>query len=184
MLKSNLGKQLTNTHPDFDLFLDILKVQPTWKRLSKKITSFNIFHSKVSKAILLQVQLDYSHKWMMVSWKRSFNGNKKINYIQSAFRYAIRHQIKEWKLKNQTNYKCVHCNSMSTLQADHEIPSFINLTRLFIHNNNNIPMKFDFHTYGTKFRTEDTIFCRGWIAFHKKHSKLQWLCKSCNLKKR
>ena len=132
------------------------------------------------------------NKWLTVSWRKGSNKpRKEKDPLQSAFRQAIYTQIKNWKSENYKNKECALCKDTDhlhkKLQVDHSDPLFITLTKQFLSLpvNRDVPDTFGYHyRCGRKFAEKDYKFKRRWQLYHKKHANLQWICKSCNLKKK
>jgi hypothetical protein len=175
----------------FTFLLDILGKQTQWKNKLDTVNSFRITRSKLNKALILQVKVNKCIRWLTVSWRKSASNKKKdADPLQSAFRQAVRTQIKMWKKINKENAFCTNCHVTSQekkLHVDHKDPQFIELTRHFLSLpiNSCPPSDFLYHyKVGRKFRPEDYLFKKRWQNYHQKNAVLQWLCPSCNMKKK
>ena len=102
--------------------------------------------------------------------------------LSGAMRNAIHRQIVIWKRQNQRSRQCCQCKSTILLHVDH-ILSFVQLQRDFLKFQTDIPSTFYYNRKTCQPRFIDKKFARRWQCYHKKHAKLQWLCKTCNLKK-
>ena len=178
-----------------DAFVDILEImmgQEKWLDKLHTIRAFKITRSKLNRALLLQVKVDNFSRFLTVSWRKgSSKKRKEENPLQSAFRQAVYRQIMLWKKLNNNMAECVICkdthHSYLKLQADHAEPSFLELTKKFLSFdiNKDIPKEFDYHyRCGRKFKKKDNRFKIRWQNYHRKNMRLQWLCRSCNLKKK
>ena len=168
-----------------------MKNQVQWQNKTYKITSFRIVKSKINKrAIILQLKQQNRYRnWVTVSWVAGCCDSKyKRDPLRSALRYAILYQIYKWKKDNSTPdlRSCQYCSSLSSLQVDHDSPSFKDMVKEFliqIPTSMVVPSLFDFHSAGRKFRQSELAFRNKWCNYHAKHARLQWLCGPCNLKK-
>lgn len=185
-LKIYLNKIINENHEKFNDFCNIMRKQEKWDSKIKNIISFRVVRSRLNKALNLQLKVKNFNKWVTVSWKKGTTKKRKEkDPLQSAFRQSIKTQIFNWKKMNKLGALCNNCRASRLLQADHKFPTFINLTKTFLDNEKNIPTEFDYHyKCGRKFQKKDNYFKLKWQKFHKKYATLQWLCRSCNLKKK
>ena len=189
LLKNNLNKIIEKDNDKFIIFCNLMKEQKNWESKIDNILSFRIIRSRLNKALNLQLKVINLNKWLTVSWRKSSNKKRKeINPLQSAFRQSVYRQISDWKKRNKLRAFCINCKDPTikykSLQVDHKFPTFKELTVNFLDNEKNIPEEFDYHyKCGRKFKKVDNLFKLRWQRFHKKYATLQWLCKSCNLKK-
>jgi hypothetical protein len=186
LLQSYAHRTINQKHEAFPFLLKIMEKQPQWENKINTIQFFKITRSRLNKALLLKVKVDNCNIWLTVSWKKGIPTKRKesnTNNLQSAFRQAIRQQIKKWRTTHSTNASCQNCKQTNKLHVDHLFP-FIKLTEIFS-KNKEIPTEFDYHyKIGRKFKKQDASFKKKWQSFHKKNATLQWLCQSCNLKKK
>tara|TARA_B110000483_G_C18199478_1_gene544541 strand:+ start:2612 stop:3211 length:600 start_codon:yes stop_codon:yes gene_type:complete len=160
----------------------LLKQQEKWKTKADLITEYRV--KKTNGALFLQVKLPTCNKWLMVSWRSSCsNISIVVNPLISAMRNSIHPQIRKWKKINCKTRSCQNCSCNAKLQADHAACSFKELSETFISNQPIIPTEFDYTKYGRKFKKADVHFKKCWVVYHKDNATLQWLCKTCNLKK-
>jgi hypothetical protein len=187
LLQQHVHRMVTREHEDFPQFLGIMAQQKQWATKVGMIRSFKITRSSLNKALLLQVNMDNSRRWYTVSWRKGVARKRKPrDPLQSALRQAVHQDIQLWKKFHAYAAKCVQCESQTRLEADHDDPSFQELTQNFLANRMGIPKKFgyDRKTCGKKFLPKDILFRALWQEYHRKNARLQWLCKKCNLAKK
>jgi hypothetical protein len=177
-----------NTRTDgFEELKEIMAAQPKWANKLDKIYAFKVTRAPRTKALLLQVKLYNLNRWLTVSWRRSTAKKRKpADPLPSAFRNSIRGQIDDWKRSNAFHSGCVKCGSRQYLEADHDNPSFLELTQNFLKTQDlkRIPTKFGYvRNRGRKFRPADLMFELWWQQYHARLARLQWLCKKCNMSK-
>jgi 5-methylcytosine-specific restriction endonuclease McrA len=102
--------------------------------------------------------------------------------LSGAMRSAIGRQVASWKQANQVFRRCRKCQSPLNLHVDHVIP-FVQLQRDFLKLQPEIPTSFFYMRKTCQPRFTDKGFARKWQFYHRKHAQLQWLCRTCNLKK-
>lgn len=115
-----------------------------------------------------------------------FKPRTNLENLTRAMREAIKNDIIEFKHKSQ--HKCQICGTEeSDFHVDHNFPPFRDLKTNFL--NTTTTQQPTYFTECpvyclTKFREEDSEFCREWQTYHLSNANLQMLCKTCNLKKR
>lgn len=191
LLQKHIHTIISRENEAFVDILEIIMAQEKWLDKLDTIQSFRITRSRLNKAIILQVKVNKFPNWLNVSWRNGCDKKRKEeDPLQSAFRQAIYKQISNWKKINYSNVICSICNDTNhlhlKLQVDHKNPSFIKLTKDFLDkpDNKNIPVNFDYHKCGRKFKKEDYLFKKRWQNYHNKFATLQWLCRKCNLTKK
>ena len=184
LLKLYQGQILHPQDPGFEEIKTILNEQPTWKRHQQSIKKLKITVNGLNKLLYLFVQV-IPGKWWRASWSTRPETRSRPEYqLNSAFRYAVRKQILEWKEKNQTEKKCQNCAAQTDLQADHAYPAFSSICTAFLKDQKDAaPFQFEYHQFGRKFKAIHRNFSDHWKAYHAAHSQLQWLCKKCNIAK-
>lgn len=192
LLQRYVHRTIDRQHEAFVPMLEIMMTQPQWLDKLGSIQAFRVTRNRLNKALLLQVRVNSRTRYNTVSWRKgSSQKRKEPDPLQSAFRQSVHNQIKQWKNVNKSGV-CVECGDTNhlhkKLQVDHKEPQFIQLTQSFLALpiNAHPPTEFDFHykTKGKKFKKEDNRFKQRWQNYHQKNAVLQWLCRSCNLKKK
>lgn len=102
--------------------------------------------------------------------------------LSGAMRSAIGRQVASWKQTNQVFRRCRKCQSPLNLHVDHVIP-FVQLQHDFLKLQPEIPTSFFYMRKTCQPRFTDKGFARKWQFYHRKNAQLQWLCRTCNLKK-
>lgn len=186
LLQTYVHRTIDPSHDAWEPLLAIMASKPQWQHKLDNISAFRITRSRLNKALLLQVKLSSAsrRRWYTVSWRQT---TAPPDPLQSAFRHAIKHQIKTWRKSNYPlSAVCAQCGDHHSLQVDHKEPQFIELTHTFLskpENQQTIPTTFAYHKAGRKFLPKDKNFKLRWQRYHHKHANLQWLCRTCNLQK-
>jgi hypothetical protein len=199
-IESQKGKIITHKNFEWNQFRILLSQHPTWKNKIDTIESYFVTTGFNKMCTVLKIKPTWTTKYILVSWRKckpQRNKNKQnkpepINVrseitllspqLSGAMRNAIYRQIIIWKRQNQRSRQCCQCNSTELLHVDH-ILSFVQLQRDFLKVQTDIPSTFYYNRKTCQPRFIDKKFARRWQCYHKKHAKLQWLCKICNLKK-
>ena len=182
LLHNHRNEIIQKSDEIFASFIQIIQEQPPWKTKLTRIQKFKVT-LQFGNPILF-VKLDRG-KWLRAAWKNNARKTNPIHQLRSAMRQAIWQQVRKWKRKNHSNRKCARCHQKSRLQADHKNVSFEDLCRNFLESHTStIPVTFDYHSLGRKFQSQNQRFKRQWQRYHNKRSSFQWLCSSCNVKKK
>lgn len=191
LLQKHVHRTINREHDAFIDLLEIMMAQDKWLDKLDTIQAFKVTRSRQNKSLILQVKVDKANRFLTVSWRNGSSKKRKVeDPLQSAFRHAIYRQIMLWKKINSASAECVECKDINhlhkKLQADHKDPLFIQLTKDFLENpiNKEVPMEFDYHKCGRKFKKRDNRFKQRWQNYHRQHATLQWLCRKCNLSKK
>lgn len=192
LLQKHVHRIINREHDAFVDILEIMMGQEKWLDKLETIKAFKITRSRLNRSLILQVKVNNFSRFLTVSWRKgSGKKRKEEDPLQSAFRQAIYRQILLWKKINKNGAECVECKDTHhmylKLQADHKEPSFLQLTKDFLslEINKDVPTEFDYHyKCGRKFKKLDNRFKIRWQNYHRKNMRLQWLCRSCNLKKK
>lgn len=190
LLQQHLHRTINKEHEAFVDILKIMEAQPQWVDKLETIHAFRVTRSRLNKALILQVRSGKATRWCTVSWRKGgARKRKEQDPLQSAFRHAVHRQIRQWRDVNK-NGRCAQCDDQDhlhlKLQVDHKEPQFLELTKAFLALpiNQEPPTKFAYHhRAGRKFEKKDNRFKTRWQNYHRKNAVLQWLCRSCNLKK-
>ena len=169
----------------------ILQVKPTWsskfiviswRKCAQHKDNFNEFPFVCVQ--LLQV-FNCAHQSNLSLFKNKQNNTptQLAQRLTGAMRYAIRRQIMQWKESNRIFQKCQQCLTLLHLHADHVIPFTIIQQNFLKLQTQPLPTKFRYNRKTCQPQLLDVSFARRWQFYHKKHAKLQWLCKTCNLSK-
>ena len=191
LLQQHVHRTINREHEAFVDILEIMMAQDQWLDKLDTIQAFKVTRSRLNKALILQVRVNNSARWLTVSWRKgSSKKRKEEDPLQSAFRQAIYRQIMLWK-KTFGPGECTECKDVQhahlKLHVDHKDPSFLQLTKDFLEKpiNKEVPTEFDYHyKCGRKFKKKDNRFKQRWQNYHRKHAVLQWLCRKCNLSKK
>ena len=151
LLQTHVHRAINRDHEAFVDLLEIMMAQPQWLDKLDTIQAFKVTRSRLNKALLLQVRVDNMARWLTVSWRKgTAKKRKEENPLQSAFRQAVRTQIKQWRNVSSPG-SCVECGDTDhlhkKLQVDHKDPQFLQLTIDFLAKpiNSNPPSDFDYH---------------------------------------
>ena len=178
-------------HPDYNFFVYLFKNHPEYE--IKKGTGIDYFSivpspmmNKYRQTMLTRLdgtKIDFSWVYCCQFKERT----PKDNLIKSM-RSAIRDDIIKYKRSN--SLICNDCKTKTEAShdyhVDHDNPSFQTLKDNFLQlTTKQIPTLFaDCEKYHYAiFKEADIEFEKDWVIFHKKHCKLQILCKNCNLRK-
>jgi hypothetical protein len=191
LLQKNIHRTINRDNEEFVNLLEIMMVQDQWIDKLETLKAFRITRSKLNKALILQVMVNNFSRWLTVSWRKgSSQKRKEEDPLNSSFRQSVYRQILLWKKINSFKAECVECKDIQhlhlKLQADHKDPSFLKLTKDFLEKpiNKDVPIEFDYHKGGRKFKKNDNQFKQRWQIYHHQNAVLQWLCRKCNLSKK
>jgi hypothetical protein len=130
--------------------------------------------------------MDIKHS---LSWKKcsqfDFRETSAKNKLNEAMRNAIYDQITDFKNSSIDIPCCVKCQNIVSLQVDHILPFDI-IKKEFLSSMDPdwVPLSFDENPmYMNVFKPEHNKFAELWKDHHKKNARLQYLCRSCNIKK-
>lgn len=167
-----------------DYIKGLLSNQSQWTEKIHTISTFKI--SIINGNLYLYIKIENHNRWIRVSWRKSCcNLSLSCDPLKSALRNSVRFQVRKWKIQNSKGKACVLCKSTKLLQADHHDISFKELTSQFLEGNiTPLPTEFGYCKYGRTFTKQERLFQKEWNKHHLENAKLQWLCKSCNLKKK
>jgi hypothetical protein len=187
----------------FNKTCTVLKIKPAWSKKFitiswRKCKPTRVPKTKVSESDEKQPSVSHaSHLSTAVDETKSADETKiaeiaeiDVNpptssltpQLSGAMRSAIGRQVASWKQANQVFRRCRKCQSPLNLHVDHVIP-FVQLQRDFLKLQPEIPTSFFYMRKTCQPRFTDKGFARKWQFYHRKHAQLQWLCRTCNLKK-
>lgn len=176
--------RINNGDEKYELFCDLLKNHPTKSGVLGKIKGFEVQYDKFkNKQVLYYTENERDvFSWVICCSKR---GRTVESNIKRCMRTAIKGDIIEFS--NLNRRICNYCKTTEgKFEIDHIYP-FQKLADEFLLSipKKEYPVKFTEcdEDYFNIFHDDDFEFKNRWIEFHKKHSKLQVLCKRCNLKK-
>jgi len=155
---------------DKELLFEIIKGHPDPEKI-EGVIDFKIEPENKSYALFIVKKNSIEG----ISWVCCATGRGKTNneLLGMAMRYAIEHQINDYR---KANHRCILCDNTERLEVDH-IVMFKDLVKDF-NKNREIPTKFKYDNNRTTF--EDMKYCNEWIEYHKTHATLRMLCYECH----
>lgn len=194
LLKKHVFRTYTHSDPNFYQIRNILSNHETWKDRLDDIIAVRVTRSRANKALLLKLRT--GRMWITTSWRKCILRKRALlrkrllltteeKTLTAAMRNAVRYQIRLFRKQNFGSSCCVRCGSTTTLEVDHDVVPFKILQKQFLEQcSQPVPTEFGFRRSGRPyFLSKNRRFGDQWKRYHKKNASLQWLCKSCNLKK-
>ena len=176
---------------DYIFFDDLLKNHPKYyEKVGVGIDYFYIQRNRINKKSYQTMikrtdgtDVDFSWTYCCKFKERTVN-----DYLIRAMREAISKDTIVFK--QNSKLICNICNNKNdeyyNYHVDHSEPSFKNLSTTFLNNTTlSIPKTFSDNpvTHIHCFEEYDMLFETEWYEYHKKNSRLQILCRKCNLLK-
>lgn len=170
----------TERNEDFNDFMELFKYHPESDIKLCDVIDICIVSNKKNKKYFELNLIKLNGKIEDISYIICINKRNNIFNLNSAMRYAIEPQIKDYRYNNEM--KCSYCKSINNIHIDHII-MFKNLVKDFLEVNlKQLPVDFDDNEFnGSKFKLKDKSFEEDWFIYHKNNAKLQCLCSQCNL---
>jgi len=167
----------------YPLFIYLCSRHPEYPDKFINMIDIKIQYNKVFRKNLEGLIINKDGSTDSVSFLNTCISGKPKNNLYSAMRYSVVDQILHFK--NNSIQMCCKCKSSDNLHVDHDQPLFINITKSFLQNRNDIPISFlqDKQSNITIFDPMDSIFINEWNTYHKHTATYQILCRYCNLTK-
>ena len=165
--------------PEFATLRAVLCRQPAWADRRDAVVAFRVLpNPNRRRTLILQVQLQPTNAWTMVSWARGTSSRaQRPNQLRAALRCSIESQTYAWGLAN-ARAGCAVCGTHALRQVDHEPVPFAALVRAFLATEPGpLPQTFRFDNRSRVcFRAADAAFEQRWQAYHQREAHYQWLC--------
>ena len=155
-----------------------------------KFVDFQIYQDALNKKALALNIINNDKTYTEISWRICVTGTGKSSktLFNSALRYCITYQIKEFRDASDLSY-CRECNCFlidKTIHIDHYETQFIKLVEDFMElNKETIIMPSEYNkkelTFETKFKDEDIWIGKLFEQYHSENATLRVLCETCNL---
>ena len=188
--KIGFCSSLKGTAPmDYDRVLSILKLHPdvAKQQLLQQAVDLEIYQINSNQNVhhinvLLEDGSKESISWTSCVTQKCSSHTELLN---SSMRRSIQDQIDDFRDQNQHNKRCGNCDTTSgEFHVDH-VKFFVELQNSFLQSTTCLaPTIFDKDQCFTVFCKEDQKFQEEWQEYHRVNAKLQWLCKSCNLRRK
>jgi hypothetical protein len=175
--------EVAEYHPNTPIYNQLLNIIKMGKRETKDITKIIIYKSKT---------FDHNHilyyegdKQCFFSYSCIFKKKSRKYMITTAMRTAVKSQIHEYRHARQYTLTCDKCDQpTNTFEVDHIDIPFSKIKDEFIKYYPeilNMGLKQYYNTFVLFPRTShEARVLYEWEKYHKKHSKFQMLCVSCN----
>lgn len=181
-LQERIGQHCDKTSATWPAWQDVLKLHPRWGSRLDDIIKARVRTSRLNGSPELQISIN--QRWFTISWLACVQPTlyTRRDSLKVAMRSSIYDQIRRFR-STQNNQLCERCSSVSNIQVDHVIP--LNTLIQSFQESINVPAPASF-TYVR--RTHAVTLPPGkyrklWREFHDKYAQLQFLCKTCNLRK-
>jgi hypothetical protein len=173
----------------FNFLLELCKRHPNYFEKTNNLVDFQIYQDALNKRGLALNIVNHDNTFTEISWKICVSGKCKSpkTLFNSALRYCISYQIKEFKEKSDLSY-CRECKcslKYKNIHIDHYEIQFIKLVEDFLELNREIiiPTKYNKRdkTFETLFKDEHKYIGKLFELYHLQNATLRVLCETCNL---